>query len=55
MKLIEFKRISVNNYIRCEKMLQIKIVGLEKVYKLAMEHFLIGITVFVINIETAMK
>ena len=39
----------------CEKMLQIKVVIIKKLYKFHIEHFLIGIIVFFINIKNAIK
>ena len=39
----------------CDKMLQIKVVDLKKVQKFAIEYFLIGIIVFLINIENTIK
>ena len=39
----------------CEKMLQIKVAVLKKLYKFHIEHFLIGIVVFLINIKNAIK
>ena len=40
---------------RCEKMLQIKVVVFKKLYKFDIEHFLIGIIVFLINIKNFIK
>ena len=36
-------------------MFQIKVVRLKKVYKFALQHFLKELTVFLINIENAIK
>ena len=38
-----------------EKMLQIKVVVFKKLYKFYIEHFLIGIIVFLINIKNAIE
>ena len=37
----------------CEKMLQIKVVVFKKLYKFYINHFLIGIIVFLIKIKNA--
>ena len=39
----------------CEKMMQIKIVLLKKLYKFHIDYFLIGLIVFLINIKNAIK
>ena len=36
-------------------MLQIKVVGLKKVYRFAIEHFLIGQIVFLMTVENTIK
>ena len=36
-------------------MLQIKVVGLKKVYKFGIGHFLIGLIVFLTNIKNTIK
>ena len=44
-----------SNFIRCEKMIQIKVVVFKKLYKFYTKPFLIGILVFLINIKNAIK
>ena len=39
----------------CEKILQIKVVAFKKLYKFYIEHFLLGIIVFLMNIENVIE
>ena len=38
-----------------EKMLQLKVIGLKKVYKFAIKHFLTGLIVSFITVENTIK
>ena len=49
---IQFSR---QNFMECEKMLQIKVVVFKKLYKFYIKHFMIGIIVFLKNIKNAIK
>ena len=39
----------------CEKIFKIKVVFLKKLYKFHLEHFLIGIIFFLINMKNAIE